>query len=641
MADSLDYFVFAAIAIGLFVAVHFAASRTSASRGASVIGAALLLPMLLGGWVITERAGAQARQNIVRMLTGYAPTYAADLGALGHEQVGIGTPADDPVYLRMIESEKRWLGANPTVNDIYTFRLGADSTLRLIVDSETDYDRNGRFDADNEQRTAIGEAYDEDGVALKRAFAGEITFEDEPITDRWGTWVSAYAPMRGADGRVEAVLGVDFDAREWKGAIARARVNVMGYLFVFVLFITGGVYLFSLMQHNQELAIQGSKAKSEFLATMSHEIRTPMNGVSGMAALLLDTPLSGEQQEFAQTIKSSADSLLAIINDILDFSKIEAGKMTLEPLAFDFRRACSEVLDLLSGRAREKGIELALDYADDVPCRVVGDPVRLRQVILNLAGNAVKFTARGHVKVRVTCEGGASATTWLRVAIEDTGIGIPLEAQATIFEKFTQADGSTTRKFGGTGLGLSISRQLIGLMGGDLRLTSEPGKGSTFFFTLGLPIAQEEPGQAGQAAAPPVLQHGSLGRHVLLVEDNEVNQRVAKHLLAKLGCTLEVAGNGVIALEKLASGAAYDLVLMDCQMPEMDGFEATRRFREREAEAGAARMPVIAMTANAMQGDRERCMDAGMDDYLTKPVQPVELTRVLTEWGGARSTRAA
>ena len=641
MAGSFDYLVFAAIAIGLFVAVHLASSRMGASRGASVIGAALLLPMLLGGWVITERAGEQARQNIVRMLTGYAPTYAADLAALGHERIGSGTAADDPVYLRMIESEKRWLAANPSVNDIYTFRMAPDSTVRLIVDSETDYDRNGRFDADNEQRTPIGEAYDDHNAALLRAFTGELSFQDQPYTDKWGTWVSAYAPMRGSDGRVEAVLGVDFDAREWKSTIARARASVMGYLFVFVLFITGGVYLFSLMQRNQELAIQASKAKSEFLATMSHEIRTPMNGVSGMAALLLDTPMSAEQQEFAQTIKSSADSLLAIINDILDFSKIEAGKMTLEPLAFDFCRACSEVLDLLSGRAREKGIELALDYADDVPRRVVGDPVRLRQVVLNLAGNAVKFTAKGHVKVRVTCEGGAGATTWLKVAIEDTGIGIPLEAQATIFEKFTQADGSTTRKFGGTGLGLSISRQLIGLMGGDLQLTSEPGKGSTFFFTLALPIAQEEPGQAGQAEAPAAIPHGTLGRHVLLVEDNEVNQRVAKHLLGKLGCTLEVAGNGVLALEKLASGATYDLVLMDCQMPEMDGFEATRVFRAREAASGATRLPVIAMTANAMQGDRERCMDAGMDDYLTKPVQPAELTRVLTQWGAGRGAEAA
>ncbi|MFN8587073.1 MAG: ATP-binding protein [Candidatus Eisenbacteria bacterium] len=638
MVHQFDYILFAALSLALFGAVHLLAQRGHAApRAASVIGAALLVPVLAGGWVITEQAGNDARTSIQHMLMGYAPTYAADLGAMGHERIRPGTPADDPQYLRMIESQKRWLEANPSVNDIYTFRLDPDGTLRLIVDSETDYDRNGRFAGERESRTAIGEPYDDKNPELMAAFRGESRFQSQPYTDRWGTWVSAYAPLHGTNGRVDAVLGVDFDAKLWNGAIQRARFSVMSYLFVFVLFVTAGVWLFSLMQRNQELAVQASRAKSEFLATMSHEIRTPMNGVSGMASLLLDTPLTAEQKEFAGTIKSSADSLLAIINDILDFSKIEAGKMTLEPVAFDFRRACADIVDLLAGKAREKGVALELDYAPGVPQRVVGDPVRLRQVVLNLAGNAVKFTAKGHVRVRVTHAGGTGDTAWLKVEIEDTGIGIPPEAQATIFEKFTQADGSTTRKFGGTGLGLSISRQLVALMGGDLALKSEPGKGSTFGFTVSLLVAPA--GALESDSSVPALPREKLGRHVLLVEDNEVNQRVAKHLLHKLGCTLEVAGNGVLALERLAAPHEFDLVLMDCQMPEMDGFEATRRYREREQ--GADRLPIIAMTANAMQGDRERCMEAGMDDYLTKPVQPSELARALAEWGFRRLGRTA
>jgi hypothetical protein len=633
MIEQADYILFLVLSLALYGGLQAHAVRTGSPRGPRLAGAALLLPVLVGGWFITQNSGDEARRNIVRMLTGYAPTYAADLEALGHELILPTTAKDDPLYLRMIESQKRWLTANPSVNDIYTFRRDPDGTLRLIVDSETDYDRNGAFDAGNEQRTAIGEPYDDSSPELMAAFTGVVGFQDTPYTDKWGTWVSAYAPIHDRAGRVDGVLGVDFDARSWQSAIGRARMTVLGYLFVVVLIVSGGAYVLSLMHRNQELAIQASRAKSEFLATMSHEIRTPMNGVSGMAALLLDTPLNAEQQEFAQTIRSSADSLLAIINDILDFSKIEAGKMTIEPLAFDLERTCTEVVDLLAGRAREKGIELKLDYAAGAPRHVVGDPVRLRQVVLNLAGNAVKFTSRGHVIVRVTSEGGSDATAWLRVSIEDTGIGIPPSAQAAIFEKFTQADGSTTRKFGGTGLGLSISRQLIQLMGGELRLTSVEGEGSQFFFTLGLPVAPEEPlGSVLQEGAKAV-PHASLGRRVLLVEDNEVNQRVARHLLKKLGCTLEVAGNGRIALQMLGEDSSWDVVLMDCQMPEMDGFEATRLWREREAPG--RRVPIVAMTANAMQGDRERCLASGMDDYITKPVQPAELERVIGHWGRA------
>jgi PAS domain S-box-containing protein len=370
-----------------------------------------------------------------------------------------------------------------------------------------------------------------------------------------------------------------------------------------------------------------SRAKSEFLANMSHEIRTPMNGIIGMTDLALDAASEEERQEYMKIVKNSAESLLGILNDILDFSKIEANKLMLERVGFALHQAVSETLKTLGVRASEKGLELICDVADDVPEHVLGDPTRLRQVLINLIGNAIKFTAHGKVVVSLAVETRTDTSVTLQIAVRDSGIGIPADKLDSIFEAFAQADASTTRQYGGTGLGLSISSRLVNLMGGQMSVDSEPGKGSTFQFTLILGLDNAPLAPLAAAPAPPPPHQSFLD--VLLVEDNPINQQLAIRLLEKWGHRVTLAVHGQEAVDRLCDGARYDLVLMDMQMPVLGGIEATRLIRAHEAAQGLPRVPIMAMTANAMQGDREACLAAGMDDYLSKPINQVELAAKL------------
>ncbi|HED34574.1 MAG TPA: response regulator [Gammaproteobacteria bacterium] len=384
------------------------------------------------------------------------------------------------------------------------------------------------------------------------------------------------------------------------------------------------------LQKSRQSAETASKAKSEFLANMSHEIRTPMNGILGTLQLLQSSELDVEQSSYVSIAYNSGEALLSILNDILDFSKIEAGKLELEFIPFDMEKLINELTVLLKQRANEKNNQLKLDIDPRLPAVIKGDSVRIRQILSNLMTNAIKFTEQGTITIKIKVLEKTDNIVRLRMEVNDTGIGIAEAAQKKLFNSFTQADGTTTRKYGGTGLGLAIVRQLVTMMRGRLGIDSKEGTGSSFWTEISFEIPDEKALEDEKVST--VTINENLQGHILLVEDNPVNQIVAKKMLEKAGLSFEVANNGEEAINRLKQPHTFNLVLMDCQMPVMDGYVATDALREFEKETRVERLTVIAMTANAMEGDREKCLQAGMDDYIAKPVKQVALKETLARW---------
>jgi signal transduction histidine kinase/FixJ family two-component response regulator len=659
-------------------------------------GAAVLSISSLGLFYVWHSA-REAQLDAVRTeLAQLARTAATLVDGDLHRSITSQEQAGSPGHLALLEPLVKFHKAASDIIYVYTAVLQRD---RIYYVLGTDY--LYRVAGDSEPPDAIMKPHDTYDPTLRRALSlHEAAVNDEPVRERVRSYMSAYAPFFDRSGRFAGVVGIDMWLRDFDARIASIRragigafaaVAIMSVLAGFVVLRLSRTALRAqrrdrvvqlrlaeakkLAEARAQSAQAASRAKTELLAVMSHEIRTPISGVLGFANLLLDTPLNSEQREFAETVQRSGDALLTVLNDVLDYSKMEAGRMTVEQIDMSLLSVFDAVRAILQPAALERGVVMNIEYDARLPQTIKGDPARIHQVLLNLAGNAVKFTNHGSVLIAAERLDAAR----VKISVTDSGIGITEEQAATLFQSYVQADASIARRFGGTGLGLAISKTLVELMGGEIGVLSRPGAGSMFWFELPLqagtpavaaaapvPVAAQERVTAPvQIAAPaeenppievnapleratPVAEAGRIAvaapdesrPRLLLVEDNFVNQRVALYMLAKLGYQVDAAITGVEALARLGK-TRYQLILMDCQMPEMDGFETTRRIRDPGSPVLDHEVPIVAMTANAFPEDRARAIASGMNDFLSKPVDQSTLSAAIEKWLGARGRAAA
>ena len=633
MIENVQIAVFIVTALGATAIAWHTMKRRGSSTTTGFVLLLATIAIIGSGLVLAVRSGEAVREQLRAQIVGFAPTYADEFARRGASSIDLHTPPDDPVFLELIETQIRWLRTNPAVSDIYTFRV-VDGECRLIVDSETDYNRNGVYDGEREARTRIGESFGEAEEPEQRAMSGEYTFTNEIYTDRWGTWVSAYAPIFDEDGNVHSVLGVDFPAHRWVSKIATAQRTELGIFLLIHFVIVGaaagmrirGEALDRARVVNHDLreamqrAEQASTAKSEFLANMSHEIRTPMNAILGYTEILLESEADAQTRNGLLIIRRNASHLLALINDILDLSRIEAGRQTFQPVCFDLRSLLNDIDQLMRVRIEEKGLELRIDWPDDAPGFVVTDPDRVRQILINLVGNSAKFTHEGHIAIRVRFSGPVADEEgrqgFLVISVEDTGIGMTPDQLERVFNPFEQADNSTTRTYGRD---RARPRHLHAPRPNDSAGRSwlspppamaQPSTCASRRSRPTRPSADEREGaQPHDAPSPTAADHAAplTGLRVLYAEDGPDNQRLLSHHLTKAGATVELVENGQLAVERIqASPSAYDLIFMDMSMPVLDGYEATAQLR-----AAGCTLPIIALTAHAMDGDREHCLNAG------------------------------